>query len=475
MAYVTQDQALRLSNRIGKLEDSIVKNAGVLSVILSEPQSFTNDTPAAVGFSPKVIENGIIRGDTQTGTFTASEDCAVLIAYQQEIAHSSVEDQYHLDLYGNGEFVENIASCRIPAGTTATAVFAASAMLSANVAYSLMIHAGGMSGTHVPKFQNACNRLSIMVTGCSGLVGPQGRKGDKGDKGDVGPPAPQVTAEYSADGQNWHTVYAEGDDYIRFSADGGNTWGGAVYIRGRQGPQGVPGEGVPAGGAAGQVLSKRTAGDYDTQWADAAPVVAPAVDNANDDSENETIKVWEGTQAEYDALALYSDDTLYFIKDEQMTPTIPFTLDSMPVGFNMPWWSDTLPSSKYMFMEGQSLEGYPYAQAVFGDSLPDLRGRVLVHKSADTEFNAIKKTGGEKAHTLTVSEIPDMDIVIGGTKVSWNKTQTGTDRRVNIYSTGASYAENWGGGFEMFGDGGGLSHNNLQPYIVCRYIAKVIP
>lgn len=474
MAYVTQDQALRLSNRIGKLEGSIVKNAGVLSVILSAPESFTNDTPAAVKFSSKVIESGIIRGDTQTGTFASSEDCAVLIAYQQEIAHSNVEDQYHLDLYGNGELVENIASCRIPAGMTATAVFAASAMLSANVAYSLMIHAGGMSGTHVPKYQNACNRLSIMVTGCSGLVGPQGRKGDKGDKGDIGPSAPQVKAEYSADGQSWHAVYAEGDDYIRFSADGGNTWGGAVYIRGRQGPQGIPGEGVPAGGAAGQVLSKRTAEDYDTQWADAAPVVAPAVDNANDGSENETIKVWEGTQAEYDALTSYSDDTLYVIKDET-PPTIPFTLDSMPVGFNMPWWSDTLPSSKYMFMEGQSLIGYPYAQAVFGDYLPDLRGRVMVHKSTDTEFDTIKETGGEKYVTLAASHIPDLDVVIDGTRVSWNKTQTGSDRRVNIYPTGASYAEDWGGGYEMFADGGGQPHNNLQPYIVCRYIAKVIP
>lgn len=30
--------------------------------------------------------------------------------------------------------------------------------------------------------------------------------------------------------------------------------------------QGAPGHGIPAGGAAGQILSKKTAADYDTQW-----------------------------------------------------------------------------------------------------------------------------------------------------------------------------------------------------------------
>lgn len=35
---------------------------------------------------------------------------------------------------------------------------------------------------------------------------------------------------------------------------------------GPQGPQGDPGEGVPAGGALGQVLTKASAADYDAQW-----------------------------------------------------------------------------------------------------------------------------------------------------------------------------------------------------------------
>lgn len=37
---------------------------------------------------------------------------------------------------------------------------------------------------------------------------------------------------------------------------------------GSTGPQGDPGQGVPAGGTAGQVLKKKSGTDYDTEWAD---------------------------------------------------------------------------------------------------------------------------------------------------------------------------------------------------------------
>src|SRR5690606_10652900 len=41
-----------------------------------------------------------------------------------------------------------------------------------------------------------------------------------------------------------------------------------VGPKGDPGEQGPPGAGVPAGGAAGQVLAKATAADHDTQWID---------------------------------------------------------------------------------------------------------------------------------------------------------------------------------------------------------------
>jgi hypothetical protein len=45
---------------------------------------------------------------------------------------------------------------------------------------------------------------------------------------------------------------------------------GADGSDGAQGPQGDPGQGVPIGGATGQVLAKNSGTDYDTEWVDAA-------------------------------------------------------------------------------------------------------------------------------------------------------------------------------------------------------------
>lgn len=165
---------------------------------------------------------------------------------------------------------------------------------------------GGIANTSAQQFFV----LNFIIRYQPYSVTKKGDKGDKGEKGDIGANAPQLAVQYSADGQNWHTAYAPKDNYLRLSTDGGNVWGNAVYIRGEQGQQGlrgeqgVPGEGVPVGGSTGQVLSKRTDADHDTQWADAAPVVAPAVDNLNDASKNSTVRIWEGTQVQFDALNL---------------------------------------------------------------------------------------------------------------------------------------------------------------------------
>ena len=63
----------------------------------------------------------------------------------------------------------------------------------------------------------------VLPRGEQGTPGEKGEQGEKGEKGDAGEP----------------------------------------------GAQGEPGKGVPAGGAAGQVLAKKSETDYDTQWIDA--------------------------------------------------------------------------------------------------------------------------------------------------------------------------------------------------------------
>ena len=75
----------------------------------------------------------------------------------------------------------------------------------------------------------------VAVGGGSGVVGPQGPQGIQGPKGETGPkgePGPE----------------------------------GSQGPQGIQGAAGAAGAGVPAGGAAGLVLAKKTATDFDTEW-----------------------------------------------------------------------------------------------------------------------------------------------------------------------------------------------------------------
>lgn len=82
-------------------------------------------------------------------------------------------------------------------------------------------------------------------------------------------------------------------------------------------------------------------------------------------------------------------------------------------------------------------------------------GRVPVGVNAnDNDFNTVEKTGGEKKHILTVSEIPSHshNIKIGNNVVPGNNL-FGVSNETGQATT--EYA------------GGGQSHNNLQPYITC--------
>lgn len=85
-------------------------------------------------------------------------------------------------------------------------------------------------------------------------------------------------------------------------------------------------------------------------------------------------------------------------------------------------------------------------------------GRVPVGvDTSQTDFNTVEKTGGEKEHTLTVNEMPshrheshmNFDAIAQNSLTGW---PTNTNGFNGVYT---DYA------------GGGLAHNNLQPYITC--------
>lgn len=93
-------------------------------------------------------------------------------------------------------------------------------------------------------------------------------------------------------------------------------------------------------------------------------------------------------------------------------------------------------------------------------------GKTLVGvDTTDTDFNASEKTGGEKTHTLTITEMPShnhnklklrWDTAAGANAVyGSNGTGSGSDRDSESY------------------EGGGLPHNNMPPFITVYFWKRV--
>lgn len=99
-------------------------------------------------------------------------------------------------------------------------------------------------------------------------------------------------------------------------------------------------------------------------------------------------------------------------------------------------------------------------------NLPNLKGKTVVGlDSSDTDFNTLGKTGGEKNHTLTVSEMP----------IHTHRQGFRYGVASGTAATMKSSEVNGGGGFgNTESTGGGQAHNNLQPYIVLNYIIKAV-
>lgn len=88
------------------------------------------------------------------------------------------------------------------------------------------------------------------------------------------------------------------------------------------------------------------------------------------------------------------------------------------------------------------------------------KGKVLVCVDPDdSDFSAVKKTGGEKEHTLTIDEMPSHNHSV---KYASNDTGFGD----NYFTAGKKGSYNTSS-VPINYTGGGKSHNNLQPYITC--------
>lgn len=98
-----------------------------------------------------------------------------------------------------------------------------------------------------------------------------------------------------------------------------------------------------------------------------------------------------------------------------------------------------------------------------------VKGEVLVGLDEnDADFNVIGKTGGEKAHTLTTTEIPS--------HVHYLAEQISSEGTVTVPAyTGKSNGNVGGAATKVYASttapaGGNQPHSNLQPYRVVGYM-----
>ena len=155
--------------------------------------------------------------------------------------------------------------------------------------------------------------------------------------------------------------------------------------------------------------------------------------------------------------------------------------DTLPIGGIIAFDSDTIPNG-WLLCDGRAVSRTKYAELFkaigtkhgSGDgsttfNLPNPKGRTLVGKdSSDTDFNTLGKTGGEKTHTLTVSEMPKHNHTGG---ILTTNTIAG-NAKYYFQQLGATNDENFSNSLKIGEAGGSQPHNNLQPYIVTNFIIK---
>jgi microcystin-dependent protein len=139
------------------------------------------------------------------------------------------------------------------------------------------------------------------------------------------------------------------------------------------------------------------------------------------------------------------------------------------------------PPSGWLFCDGAAVSRNTYSElfAAIGTTfgvgdgaatfnLPDFKGRVAAGLDINqTEFDTLGEKGGEKTHLLTTAEIPSHTHTIKG--------YSGVDDLNFTGLNGAFAASDAVTPFDQQtqGTGGGLPHNNLQPYTTVNYIISV--
>ncbi|MEO6109781.1 MAG: tail fiber protein [Candidatus Saccharimonadales bacterium] len=167
---------------------------------------------------------------------------------------------------------------------------------------------------------------------------------------------------------------------------------------------------------------------------------------------------------------------------------------AVPTGTSLSgYWPTTIPTG-YLSEDGSAISRVIYADLYraigttygVGDgsstfNIPDSRGRVGVNRnSVDTQFDTMGEKYGEKSHVLTIAEMASHTHI-----QNTHDHNSGGITYISDGSFGGSAATSANGtayGFTLIAQpsvtatnqntGGGLSHNEIQPSIVKRFIIK---
>lgn len=235
--------------------------------------------------------------------------------------------------------------------------------------------------------------------------------------------------------------------------------------------------------AQGKFNLKDTTGDY-----------AHIVGNGISDSDRSNIHTldWQGNA--WFSGDVYVGSTEGFNKDSgskklATVDDLKKAGDTLPIGAMIPWGGQTIPDN-WLLCDGSAVSRTTYADLfkVLGTTygtgngsttfnLPDLKGKTIVGlNSSDSSFSILGKTGGEKTHTLTIDEMAShnhkYEDITGNSSLNGQFSRDGSYSGSGYMGVTDSIQAYATADFRMTSVGGDQAHNNLQPYIVQKYIIK---